>query len=641
MSLYKQFWLLIILLLVSVFVGGFIFSCIATRNYLETHLTQKNNDNALTIALSLSSGDQDEVSMELAINSQFDLGHYHFISLADTQGKIIAVQYDDRQYDEAPGWLMRLFPITINPGVASVSRGWQQVGTLTLSSHDRFAYKQLWDNAKQLFYYFVLILLVFYVFGSMALRWLNRSLTQAVEQARAIADRRFISTKEPRTPELRELIRSLNKLSEHVRQMLASESSKLEHLRQKTQYDEVTGLYNRGPLLKQLGLLLQKKNTFSSGALILVRIDDLFNLNQNVGRQSVDRLLIHAGRDISKLCSRHGGQAVSGRLNGSDFLLILPTLNEHAEHTATEIYQSLTGVCREHDLDGGSLITSSTVYSSHESITDLLTRLDEGLQRAAKSDASKCFFVESNGTDPVHKNDWQQIFTQAFANNDFVMDDLPVLTNEETLLHWKTVVTLRQKGKVNFAAFEFSPHVARLGLNEKLDMAKIEMALASLRDAPRPLAVSLSSSTLADTATLHAIAVRLSQSPLLARYMNIEFPEHSVVRHFDGLIAFSQQLLPLHCKIGIAQAGHEIEHVAKLHNLGLQYVKIDAMFTHEIHNSLAHQAYIRGFCTVLHTIGMQAIAEGVTTHFEWEMLQQLGIDGGCGDFFTKHDSRPV
>ncbi|MCG8537327.1 MAG: GGDEF domain-containing protein, partial [Pseudomonadales bacterium] len=75
MSLYKQLWLSIALMMSVAFIGSLIVSSISTKRYLEEQLFRKNIDNVSSLALSLSKSDPDPLTSELIINSQFDTGH--------------------------------------------------------------------------------------------------------------------------------------------------------------------------------------------------------------------------------------------------------------------------------------------------------------------------------------------------------------------------------------------------------------------------------------------------------------------------------------------------------------------------------------------------------------------------------------
>ena len=47
-------------------------------------------------------------------------------------------------------WFVALLPIKVAPGVAHISDGWKQFGTVTLISHSRFAYHALWNSVWQM-----------------------------------------------------------------------------------------------------------------------------------------------------------------------------------------------------------------------------------------------------------------------------------------------------------------------------------------------------------------------------------------------------------------------------------------------------------------------------------------------------------
>ena len=143
MSLYKQLWLAIALLLTVAFGSSFIVSSLSAKSYLEEQLAIKNSDNANALALSLGQNAEDEIMLELTLSAQFDTGYYQYIQLKDPNGDILVERRDEQPITEAPLWFTRLFAIEAEPGLAQVSRGWIRVGTLTLESHSRFAYRQL------------------------------------------------------------------------------------------------------------------------------------------------------------------------------------------------------------------------------------------------------------------------------------------------------------------------------------------------------------------------------------------------------------------------------------------------------------------------------------------------------------------
>ena len=90
MSLFRQLWLAIIASTVIAFAGSFLASMLTARHYLSQQLTIKNNDNAASLALSMSQMEKDPITIELQIAAVFDSGQYAMVRLSSPEGKVPA-----------------------------------------------------------------------------------------------------------------------------------------------------------------------------------------------------------------------------------------------------------------------------------------------------------------------------------------------------------------------------------------------------------------------------------------------------------------------------------------------------------------------------------------------------------------------
>src|SRR5690606_42078875 len=96
MSLIKQLWIVVILLLLLVLAGNFVISTITAKTYLEEQLRLKNIDNANSLALSISQiPNKDPVTLELLITAQFDAGHYEYIIFQDTSKQTLIARHHE------------------------------------------------------------------------------------------------------------------------------------------------------------------------------------------------------------------------------------------------------------------------------------------------------------------------------------------------------------------------------------------------------------------------------------------------------------------------------------------------------------------------------------------------------------------
>ncbi|HOL64353.1 MAG TPA: LapD/MoxY N-terminal periplasmic domain-containing protein, partial [Accumulibacter sp.] len=132
MSMYRQFWLAILLSMLIVFAGSLLASMLSARAYLESQLSIKNADNAAALALSLSQSNPDAVSIELAVTALFDGGHYASIRVSDPDGKTMIEKSTPLIDPVVPTWFITALPIHSTPGRADINDGWRQVGQVTL-----------------------------------------------------------------------------------------------------------------------------------------------------------------------------------------------------------------------------------------------------------------------------------------------------------------------------------------------------------------------------------------------------------------------------------------------------------------------------------------------------------------------------
>jgi EAL domain-containing protein (putative c-di-GMP-specific phosphodiesterase class I)/GGDEF domain-containing protein len=632
MSLYKQLWLAIIFLLTLVFGGSFLVSSLSSKAYLEQQLGMKNADNANALALSLSQQAADKVMLELTLSAQYDTGFYELIELADPEGRITLRREDDQPISDAPAWFVRLFPIEVEPGIAAVQKGWQQLGTITLRSHSRFAYRELWLSTQKLAAVFIAAMIVAGLLGTYLLKIILRPLDDVVEQAGAIAQRRFVTIPEPKTLEFRQLVNSMNSLSEGIKKMLQQEARRLEKWQREAHLDKVSGLLNREPFMQSLAAALESDDVDASGSLCLIRMRGLAQLNQVYGRNTIDGVLHDVGSAISRIAMQHSRWAAS-RLNGSDFALLAPRELEAAQ-VAKQVQDALYEALESHSIRAEvTLPGAATVFVHGDSVSGVMTRLDGALLSADREGGA--------GINVAHKGDiqmqpvrdqmdeWREIFERSFQEQNFTLASYPVIDLEGELLHLEAPVRL-QWNKEILAAGSFLPWINRVQLSEELDKRVVELALETIANDGQPRSVNLSVASVVEPDFPGWLSEQLSSHEPAAGKLWLEIPESMAFRHLENFRLLCTRARAHGCKVGIEHMGHQLAELGQLHDMGVDYLKVDASFVRDIDQNPGNQTLLRTLCTVGHSIGVIVIAESVRTDEEWLMLRELGIDGATG-----------
>jgi EAL domain-containing protein (putative c-di-GMP-specific phosphodiesterase class I) len=181
-------------------------------------------------------------------------------------------------------------------------------------------------------------------------------------------------------------------------------------------------------------------------------------------------------------------------------------------------------------------------------------------------------------------------------------------------------------------AGRFLPIAERLKLTPALDLAAIALGLQELKAKPEltGLAINLSASSLED-ATFHEKLIALLRTERNAAFrLWLEVAESGALKHLAMFRALCQALKTLGCHVGLEHFGRQFSRIGELHDLGLDYLKVDASFVHGIESNSGNQAFLKGLSSIAHSIGLQVFAEGVTSGAELEALTLVGFDGATG-----------
>ncbi len=643
MSLIKQLWLAITMVMAVAFSGSMLVSVLSARQYLQQELRVKNNDNAAALALTLSQLPKDPVTVELQVAAQFDLGHYRQIRLVSPTGEVIVQRVYEGGLQGVPAWFTRLFPIQAAPGQSLVQDGWKQFGTLTVASHEQYAYQSLWQGVLVLLGWFVLGAAATGILGTVALRYITRPLGDVVAQAHGIAERRLVHIAEPRTPELRAVARAMNGMVEKLTVLFSEEAARLESLRQKAHSDPLTGLATRGHFLSQAKELLAGEDAAAEGVLLVVRLIDLAGLNLRLGEARTDDLVRELGEQVRLASAEHLGQP-AGRLKGGEFALMLPGRTDPAE-ASTELHERLMRQWLPHwSPEAPELFHLGAVhYERGQPLEDVFNRMDESLARAATlGPNARDTMAGSSSLDAMSVVAWRRLLRRSVSRGRLRLVGYPVVSSlDGHLLHQECVVRLRTDTQAALlTAGEFMPMAARLNLTTPIDLQVVRMALVQMADTPNLLAINLSAESVADFAFRHEFMKVLQAHPGVRERLLVEVTEHGVFRHFDAFRDLVEAIKPLGCRVGIEYFGPRFAEGHRIVHLALDYIKVHPSYVEGIAQNPQSQEFLQGLCRMARNLGIEVIALGVTEPGDIPLLAALGVDGVTGPAIKQAGSTP-
>lgn len=632
MSLIKQLWLAILFTVILAASGSFVLSTFSSKNYLEEEIQTKNIDNVTSLALSMSQLEKDPVTLDLLLSAQFDSGHYRYIGLFDPNGKMMSERVNADSQTKAPKWFTKLVPIRVQAGVADVQDGWKQHGSLALESDINFAYDKLWDATLLIaLWTFVISFLACYA-GGKILRKILSPLDDVVSQAKAIGENRFITIDEPKTLEFKAVVREMNNLSNRIKQTVTKESVRLEELRLKNNYDDVTGLMNRDYFVNTMEANLSH-DEYNEGALVIFRLSNLAQLDEAMGYPQANALLRKISAALEAACNKDG-RLISGRLSGTEFAVFCKQMTDEFA-LANQLKEAVSKAAEidEAELTARFLVVTTKARKMDETAS-LFKVLEFILNLSGLSEENYLRVINASGIAATESNylvEWKTLLNDALANKRIKLEHYPVITTDGALIHNESPVRLQleKDGKWHCAG-EFINWAIQLDLIKTIDELVLETAVLLLAQGASPLCLNVSASAMRDRKYIQKAVKLVKQHLQHPNLLSFEVSEVAAFDHLDEFKHFCSKLKAAGCHVGVEHVSLRISRLGELHDIGLSYIKFDASIVRGIDTNETNKTLLRGLCMVAHSIGVQAIAEGVNNQAEIESLKEIGIDGLTG-----------
>lgn len=595
----------------------------------------ENSIGALSRALSLSDlSDIDDLDQACTLLASVpDTLEFRSIQLIDETGDQRCFKTNTQQPPIAPSWFINNLDIVIIPATQPVQQGWV-TWELTGIPYEANAYDELWNLSISTFWGVLALLVSASLTAFWALQKLLDPLRQVVVQAKSIGDRRFTKIAIPTTTEFAEVARSMNDLSDRIQSMLSDEAALLKDKKATHDFDDVTGLLNRETFIDQFGARLNRENEESIGAVALIRLLNLAEMNREYGRGLIDNLLKDVGAALNQLSSddHYGSYCSVGRLNGADICAIA-TNESNAKNLADTMQRTVAKVLVTHNIDARYRVAAACIdYQLGDNTGELLAAIDGALaQSELQAGVPIVPAQRANKTDPKRSSQkfWYENLASALAKGGLRLVWFPVLRKDESVIHLEGMARLLIDNQ-EFNAGDFMPWVFRLGLGQAFDRAVVTEALKTLPAKKERLHVNLSADSLKGAEFSAWLDETLKGASANTARFGMEISETAIIGAQSSFETLRTILKPHGCQLGIEHMGYRPEIIAELGSLGPDYLKVDSLYTQELSTNQGSRSVLTSFSGVAKSLGIDCIAEGVNTTDDIEQAFALGARGVSG-----------
>jgi diguanylate cyclase (GGDEF)-like protein/PAS domain S-box-containing protein len=411
-------------------------------------------------------------------------------------------------------------------------------------------------------------------------------------------------------------------------------------------FDSLTGLANRNMfherLAREINHSQRDKLNF---ALLLIDLDHFKEINDTLGHDMGDILLIEASRRISSAVRETDTVA---RLGGDEFTIIVTQVEDpsNVERVAQSIVDRLAEPFK---LNDESVYVSAsigiTLFPEDSTQIDvLLKNADQAMYESKKLGRNRYqYFTRSMQEIALQRMSMISELRQAISEQQFTLVYQPIVelsTNKtikaEALIRWKHP----EKGLID--PVDFIP------ITEETGMIVI-IGDWVLKNAANQIAIWRKSISPDFQISVNTSPVQYQSSGFDFKdwsklLSNLDLPGEAIIIEItEGLMMdvnnlVSEQLLEFRnmgIQVALDDFGTGYSSLSYLNKFDIDYIKIDQSFVKDLESENNNRELCEAIVVMAHKLNLKVIAEGVETETQKEILKCIGCDYGQGYLFSK------
>ncbi|MGH7503408.1 MAG: putative bifunctional diguanylate cyclase/phosphodiesterase [Longimicrobiales bacterium] len=403
-------------------------------------------------------------------------------------------------------------------------------------------------------------------------------------------------------------------------------------------FDPLTGLPNRMLLLDRLRRVFARNVRYGGAyGLLFVDLDRFKLINDSLGHQAGDELLVQVARRLQAAVRTNDTVA---RLGGDEFVVVLEDVESphDLEHTIDRIEETVLGAYAIAERDVfvsasiGAVIDTGGVYESAE---DILRDADTAMYQAKQSQRRFVVFDVEMREALNQRMQIEHELRRALAREEFMLLYQPIISLErgnleavEALVRWEHP----ERGRI--APATFIRVMEEIGMIVPLGSWVLRQACSQMvsinanRPGSPPLAVTvnISSKQLARDDFPQEVATVLSETGFDPRRLMLEITESAIIENADQASAALQRLKAIGVRILMDDFGTGHSSLGSLHSLPIDSLKIDRSFISRLPADQQALELVRTMIGLGHNLGLKAVAEGIETREQLDIVTSLDCD---------------
>ena len=418
-----------------------------------------------------------------------------------------------------------------------------------------------------------------------------------------------------------------------------------QQLLRQANYDILTGLPNRMLALDRLKLALaQARRDESKVGVMFLDLDNFKHINDTLGHDAGDTLLIEAARRISS-CLR--GTSTVARLGGDEFLVVLPGLNgpDASSQVAERILKTFAPpfMLSGQEVFVTTSIGIATFPDDSDNSGTLLQHADAAMYEAKHKGKSAYARFTPEMSEVSHERlQMESHMRKALELGEFELYFQPIvdtasggLVAAEALLRWNNPAM----GMV--MPDRFIPLAEETGLIIPIGEWVIKEACQAaycwqaMTGREISIAVNVSPRQFRDPGFTDAIMRALNDSNLRPELLELEITERLILDNSIETADILKQLDKVGIRLSVDDFGTGYSALSYLKSYPFDTLKIDKSFVQDVLKENEDASLVRAIINMAHSLGLKVVAEGVEEEDQTHFLKAEHCDYSQGYFYSR------
>ncbi|WP_338442212.1 EAL domain-containing protein [Synechococcus elongatus IITB4] len=413
-------------------------------------------------------------------------------------------------------------------------------------------------------------------------------------------------------------------------------------------HDDLTGLSNRNLLIERLELAIHRAKRIKNYkfAVLFLDLDRFKVINDSLGHLVGDKLLVEISNKLKSMIRSHD---LAARLGGDEFVLLIEDI-QSLEEPIKIAERVLASVQAPLELEDRLIYTSASIgivlgSSDYKDANHLLRDADIAMYRSkARGRARYEVFDTAMHAQALERLHLENDLRQAIARQEFILYYQPIIqlktgaiTGFEALIRWQHPTQGIKPPK------DLIPIAEETGLITTIDYWVLTQACCQLAEwqshypetSNLNMSVNLSAQDLKYGQLMQEIQSALQDSKISPSLLTLEITESMLVENTDETIQLLSEINQQGIQISIDDFGTGYSSLRYLHTLPVNNLKVDSSFVGEITHNPNNYQIVSTIIALNNQLGLKAIAEGIETREQLDLLSTLGYQYGQGYLFAR------